>query len=306
MKLLSFALLGSAAICLGLVAAGNYMLEVGINRKSVAKNNFIGDPEEEGKPGLEWLASHNAENLSLKSSDGLTLKAYFAENPQAGGRLAIIVHGYGWPSPTMYKYAELFFQNGYSVFMADNRANGLSEGKYVGMGYLDAQDLEAWLKLLAERLGEGAQFALFGISMGGAAVMMAAAKQLPAQVKCVIEDCGYSTAYHEFAHQMKTSFHLPAFPILQIADRLSKLRAGYRFSDADALSAVKQSKLPILFIHGDSDRFVPTQMGYDLYEAALCEKELVIFEGARHGESFATDPEKYKQVVLAFLSKYIA
>jgi len=302
MKVLLYVLLFVLAAGVCLLAAGLVTMNLCISRKAIARRVLIGaDPVESGKQGTEWLTSQGAEILSMRSADGLLLKGYYLANPQSDGRLAVVVHGYGFPSPTMVSHARVFYDDGYDVFMPDNRAHGLSEGRYAGMGYLEERDLESWLELLAKRCGEDARFVLFGISMGGAAVMMASARPLPGQVKCVIEDCGYTSALDEFAYQMKVSYRMPPFPLLPVADRLSKLLAGYRFRDADALGAVRRSRLPILFIHGDSDRLVPTRMGRGLYEAAACEKELVIFEGARHGESLTLDPQRYTQAVLDFL-----
>ena len=73
--------------------------------------------------------------------------------------------------------------------------------------------------------------------MGGATVMMAAGEDLPDNVKCIVEDCGYSSVWDEFRLQLKNVFGLPTFPLLNAASLMSKTRAGYSFKEA---SSVKQ------------------------------------------------------------------
>ena len=102
--------------------------------------------------------------------------------------------------------------------------------------------------------------------MGAATAMMISGEEsLPSQVKCIIEDCGYTSVHDEFKYQIKELFHLPSFPILNIGSLECRLFAGFSFEEASALEQVKKTKLPILFIHGDSDTYNPTEMVYELY-----------------------------------------
>ena len=93
-------------------------------------------------------------------------------------------------------------------------------------------------------------------------------------IKVAIEDCGYTSAWDEFSYQLDDLFGLPSFPALDAANIVTMIRGGYNLKDADALEAVKKSKTPTLFIHGDADDFVPTSMVYPLYDAAVCEKDI--------------------------------
>ena len=104
---------------------------------------------------------------------------------------------------------------------------------------------------------------------------------------------------------MKALFHLPAFPLLNIADFLSPFRAGYSFSDASALKQLAHARVPVLFIHGSADPLVQTEMVYRVYEACTSEKELLIVDGAGHGNSFAHAPELYFDTVFRFLNRYM-
>ena len=141
--------------------------------------------------------------------------------------------------------------------------------------------------------------------MGASTVMMTSGEELPPQVKLVIADCGYDTVKNELSYQLKEMFNLPAFPLIPLTSAYSKIKAGYSFNEASATERLKKNHLPILLIHGDKDTFVPTEFVYSLYDAANEPKELVIFEGADHAESFKSDKEKYKKTISEFLDKYL-
>ncbi len=121
-----------------------------------------------------------------------------------------------------------FYRRGYHVLFPDNRGHGKSEGKYVGMGWHDRFDILNWIAWLNEQF-PGCSIILYGLSMGGAAVMMTAGEKLPDNVKLIIEDCGYSSVKEEMAHEAKYLFHLPYFPMVSAASLICKIRAGYTF-----------------------------------------------------------------------------
>ncbi len=129
------------------------------------------------------------------------------------------------------------------------------------MGWPDLKDMLQWIGWVLERDSQ-AQLVLHGISMGGAAVMMTAGESLPSQVKAIVEDCGYTSVWDIFADEMDYLFHLPAFPLLNIANSISSFRAGYSFSEASALKQIARAQVPVLFIHGSEDNFVHTDMVY--------------------------------------------
>lgn len=248
-----------------------------------------------------WPASVGCEEAALISRDGLNLSADFIEAPGTD-RYAVICHGYHSSRRSMMAFAKKFYELGYGALLPDARGHGESEGDYVGMGWDERLDIADWIDWLVAREPE-AEIVLFGISMGGATVMMTAGEPLPENVKAVIEDCGYSSIRAEFAFQLKQMFHLPAFPALNCASLVTRLRAGYSLlRDGDAAAQVARSDLPILFIHGGNDTFVPTEMVYAVYEAARGDKELLIVDGAAHGMASGVDPEAYWSAVTDFLS----
>jgi fermentation-respiration switch protein FrsA (DUF1100 family) len=104
-----------------------------------------------------------------------------------------------------------------------------------------------------------------------------------------------------FKEKIGSWFHLPAFPVVDSAELMIRLRAGYDLKETSPLKAVSASSVPTLFIHGEEDRMIPVSMCRELYDAAACEKEIMIVEGAGHAQAADKDPARYFEEVEKFL-----
>lgn len=286
---------------------GNYFYNFAINSKD---NPFeTGElPLPEGVEAMQssgFLATDDIEENHLTASTG-SIKLYSRSKTNPASNVwVILAHGYSADGLSMASYAEKFYEMGFSVLVPDMRGHGKSEGNYRGMGWHDRLDIVDWVYYINGSHPDS-EIVLFGISMGGATVMMSSGEKLPGNVKAIIEDCGYSSIYEEFKHQVKELYNLPSFPILNLAGAVTQLRAGYNFmNEGDSVSQVAKSVTPILFIHGSEDDFVPTYMVDKVYEAAGAEREKLIVEGAGHGFSADHSPEIYWETVCRFLSQYL-
>ncbi|MCI6475381.1 MAG: alpha/beta hydrolase [Mucispirillum sp.] len=245
-----------------------------------------------------------AEIVSIKSFDGLNLKSYkLAKNNTH--KWVIINHGYMQKPYQMGHAGMKFYNQGYNVILPHMRGHGESEGAYIGMGYHDRKDIIKWVEYIISQ-DSAAEILIYGVSMGGAATMMVSGENLPDNVKCFIEDCGYTSAWDEFSYQLKKIYSLPSFPIMNSVNLLVNLRAGYDLKEASAFNQVQKCKKPMLFIHGDKDTFVPFNMAEKLYTVSSCpEKELFITRNAGHAESFKMYEDIYWQKIFEFAGKYI-
>ena len=135
--------------------------------------------------------------------------------------------------------------------------------------------------------------------------MMVSGESLPPQVKVIVEDCGYTSAWDIFSDELDYLYHLPPFPVLYSSSTMSSFRVGYGFKEASSLHQVARSQTPILFIHGDQDTFVRPDMVHTLYDSASCEKKLLIIPGAGHNESYLKDPDTYFNTAFNFIGNYI-
>ena len=292
-----------------LVFSGIYMCKLAID--SETSNRYfttdlrlfctppsINEKEERKK----WLGEYSRTRY-IKSFDDLILCGYEIRNNCKSNIWIIVNHGYMCKGLDMIPQTKIFLNMGYNVLIIDQRAHGKSDGKYRGMGYLESKDLIRWINLIVNE-HEKSKIILYGISMGAATVMFATAENLPNNVKACIEDCGYTSIWDEFKAIYKKSFKLPTFPILNIANITAKIKAGYSFKEGSVLEAVKKSKIPILFIHGEEDKLVPYNMVEKLYDEASCEKEKISVKNAGHTESSTVDSEFYWNKVRKFINKY--
>ena len=287
-----------------LAFAGNYLFHFALDPRF---GGMLGayDPEGVTLEGDAAWFDENSEDRWLTSQDGLKLHGLYL--PREGShKYAVICHGYGSIPQYGGRFALKFYEMGYNVLAPAARAHERSEGRYTGMGWPERRDIVAWVNTLVERDPQ-AEIVLFGVSMGGATVMMTAGEaDLSPNVKCVIEDCGYSSVWDEFAGQLDELFGLPTFPVLDAASLVTQVRAGWSFKEASAVEQLKKTALPMLFIHGEDDTFVPYAMLDVVYDACdSADKERLSIPGAAHGEASWEDPELYWATVEAFLDKHM-
>lgn len=294
-----------------LLFSGSYFYNLSILRR---KKEFLNhDPDlRDTKSGVqwdskkEWLQQQTKEDLTIEAQDGLKLSAIYLPCPTTSDKTVILIHGYNSWNGSMGGFAQYYLEElSYNVLMPDLRGHGKSEGNYIGFGWHDRKDILQWIDAMLEKTGKKTQIVLHGVSMGGGTVLMTSGEKLPGNVKCIVSDCAYHSVTGILRYQMKRMYKLPQFPLIHVTSLISKLRAGYFFGEASALKQVRKAKLPILFIHGSTDKFVPTDMVYELYEAASCPKQLLVIEGAAHGTSFWKDPAAYKAALEGFLQEYV-
>ena len=290
-------------LCAALAFVGNYLFRFALD-PAMEGGMLHNDMDQRTVSEDEtWFLQHSQDRW-LTSRDGLLLHACCLPRETNSHRYAVLCHGYGNQPSGMAGYARRFYDLGFSLLVPAARAHERSEGDYAGMGWPERQDILDWIDTLITDDPE-AEIFLFGVSMGGATVMMAAGEDLPGNVKCIIEDCGYSSVWDEFALQLKELFGLPTFPLLNAASLVCQLRAGYGFQEASAVEQLKAASLPMLFIHGEEDTFVPYSMLDVVYGAcASAEKEKLSVPGAAHARSVDAEPELYWTTVTAFLEKY--
>lgn len=245
-------------------------------------------------------------DVYITSFDGLRLHAtYFpAAEGSEGKRAVICFHGYtGEGLSNHIAIADYFLKHGYAMLLPDARAHGESEGTYIGFGCLDRKDALSWISWLIQECGEDTEIMLHGTSMGGATVLMASGLKLPANVKGIVSDCGFTSPKEVFTHVLHSMYHLPAFPAIQGADMLSRKLAGYGMDECNAKYEVRKAEVPILFIHGEADTFVPCSMCDEIYDNCRSPKYKLTVEGASHAESYYKDRKAYEKALDQFAEK---
>ena len=250
--------------------------------------------------------------------DGCRHHAVYARGRNAAGRTALLVHGYKDSHVGMLPIAKIYADMGYNIMLPDLHAHGLSGGADIRMGWKDRMDVMRWIgvadSLFADSTGRP-RIVLHGVSMGAATVMNVSGESLPPSVKCFVEDCGYTSVWDEFSHQLADQFGLPDFPVLYAASLLCKLRYGWTFGEASPVSQLAKNETPMLYIHGSSDDYVPSPMVFPLYNANPVHlssggvyrhfNPIWITPGCAHAKSFHDYPKEYAERVSAFVGEFV-
>lgn len=251
----------------------------------------------------KWLEEKsNYSDKYIESYDKLQLHSYVVT--QNSNKWAIVVHGYGGSGKLMSDKSKYFYDMGYNVLIPDLRGHGKSEGDYIGMGWKDRLDIISWINFIINE-NPNAEIVLHGTSMGAATVLMTSGENLPSNVKAIVADCAYTSAWDEFSYQLETYLKVPSYYILNVTNMVTKLKAGYSLKEASALESVKKATVPILFIHGDKDKFVPYSMMDKLYDATNSPKEKLTIEGGEHANSDLVSPFLYWLTIEDFINQYV-
>ena len=251
----------------------------------------------------EWVKSIRSmpkENMEITSHDGLRLTGTYYEYKK-GAPLEILFHGYkGNAERDLSGGVERCFAIGRNALIVNQRASADSDGNTATFGILERRDCLAWIDFAIKHFGEDTKIILTGVSMGAATVMMAAGEELPKNVVCVLADCGYSSA-KEIIKKVIRDMRLPdtlLYPFVKLGARIF---GGFDLEETSPIEAMKVCKIPVIFIHGDTDDFVPCDMSRELFEACSSEhKSFVAISGAGHGIAYPADKEAYLNALRDF------
>ena len=239
------------------------------------------------------------EKMSIKTFDGLTLYGkYYELTP--GAPIELMFHGYrGTAQRDLSGAVQRCFALGRSALIVDQRACSDSEGRVITFGIREHRDCLCWVDFAVKRFGPDCKILLTGISMGATTVLMAAGKPLPPNVVGVLADCGFSSAKEIIQHVIRRMKLPPRLGYFFV--RLgARLYGGFDPESYSALEAAPNIRVSVLFFHGLDDRFVPSYMSQQNYDACTAPKKLVTVPGAGHGLSYLLDTEGYFQAVREF------
>lgn len=242
------------------------------------------------------------EDVYITSYDGLKLHGKFYEG-QKDKPVIIFFHGYRANATRDGSGIHtLGTEKGLNILVITQRAHNESEGKTITFGIKESYDCLSWIDYVKARFGEDKKVILWGISMGAATVMTAAGRDLPENVLGIGADCGYSSAKDILKSVIK-GMKLPVEPAYLLMKLGARIYGGFDVEETSPLEAMKKAKVPVLFIHGVADDFVPCAMTHQNYEACASDKSLVLVENAGHGMSYYVDMKKVNEGVFVFLDK---
>ena len=244
------------------------------------------------------------EDVTITSDDGLKLAGRYYHVAD-GAPMEIQCHGYkGNATRDFCGNWKIAREAGRNVLLIDERCHGKSEGHTITFGILERKDVMNWIQYAIQRFGN-VPIMLSGVSMGAATVLMVSGMELPENVKAVIADCPYDAPANIIKKVLGKDMGMPVgivYPLIRLG---GMLYGKFNLEAASPVETVKQSKVPILLIHGDDDRFVPYEMSCNIHAAAPDKIEFHTIQGAGHALNYVTAPEEYKEIVHAFTEKYL-
>ncbi|MEF2836110.1 MAG: alpha/beta hydrolase [Oscillospiraceae bacterium] len=249
------------------------------------------------------LAAREHEIVEITAKDGVHLVGHWFCR-DAAKRTIVAMHG--WRSSWVDDFgiiSDFWLRSGCNVLFAEQRGQNNSGGDYIGFGLLERYDCADWTFWVQEQCS--LPIYLCGISMGAATVLMASALPLAENVRGIMADCGFTSPHAIWEHVAKDSLRLHyngwrRKTVDAICNQNLNGESAY-FSCEDAL---RVCTLPVLFVHGSDDQFVPVEMTYQNYKACSSEKRLLIVPGAGHGQSYIIEPEKYEAETQKFWSDF--
>lgn len=295
-------------VLLLLLAISYYLSSKVIHIRTYPDDAIINYEIDSGRISKDEFEALPKEQLSIPSPHGYRLNAWWVPAPDGESEKTVIfVHGVTSSLYGMLKYTGMFRRRGYNVLVYDHRRHGASGGKTTTYGFYEKWDLKACVDWVFERYrsrmeGEGASavVGVFGESMGAATALQHSA--IDDRVAFYVVDCPYSDLTDQLAFLLKEQYRLPEFPLIQLASLWCRLRSGFFFHQVSPIRDVARARVPILYVHGDNDVFVPTRMSLDLHQATGGPKELYLAPEAGHAEAYVKHKTDYEQVLDRFLA----
>lgn len=305
-----------AAIFVALYLASDYMLGYSIGypkAERLSAEHWRSRMKSECPWTVTWMDSvyrhHCIKDTFVVMPAGYKAHAIYLYAPKKTVKTAVVVHGYKVRAEGMLHIAYMYNHDlGYNVLLPDLYGHGKSDGNHIQMGWSDRWDVVRWAEVANDIFkpshSSSTKTVIHGISMGAATTMAVAGEKTPDYVRWFVEDCGYTSVWDEFAAQLKEQFGLPSFPLMNTTSWLCRERYGWSFAEAQQIEQVRRSTKPMLFIHGNKDKFVPYRMLRPLYEAKKKgKKALFIAKGSVHAMAYRDHHEEYTARVRDFLGE---
>lgn len=300
----------SVALVIFLIAAAYFFNLAFVRRENPntddidsKENDFLKEYRSVIKEGLAYVEAQPKKWVYTASFDGLKLAARLFDNNSH--KVIMLFHGYRSSANRDFSCAvKLYCELGYNILLADERSHGQSEGRLITFGVKERKDVLTWINYYLKYIDKDAEIFLGGMSMGATTVLLAAGLKLPDNVKGIIADCGFTSPVDIMKKVARQAFRFNADFLLPVMDLFCRVFGHFGIYGVSTVESLKKSKLPVLFIHGKNDNFVPCEMSEAAYNSAAGEKYIITVEGADHGMSYLLDSTGVSEKIISFLKKY--
>ena len=241
------------------------------------------------------------EEVSFSTADHQLLRGWWIPATDST-KTIILLHGYAGSMDPDLRYAPHFHAAGFNILMFDFRAHGRSSGRLTSVGALESRDVHAAIDFA---LAKGSQsVGLIGFSMGGRAAVLGA--PYPPAVKAVISDGSPVRLITAVTQDLLLRKIPPA--LCRLLARMvlvgASVLTGVNLYRNDLLNAAHDlSGTPVLFIHGELDRYTTPAELKSLMQLVGPRARLWSVPEAKHRNIEDTRPAEYLEQVLTFMQE---
>jgi alpha-beta hydrolase superfamily lysophospholipase len=241
-------------------------------------------------------------NLSFEThrfpnSNGATLEAWFVPGKDKRAIVALF-HGYGASKSTLLTAAEAFYQLGYGPLLVDFYGSGGSSGSGTMLGVKEADDVVATVDY-TRRTWPKRRIVLYGISMGGAALLRAVAVHGIKPDAIIIE-----ATFDSLLNAGKNRFRamgLPGSPLAELLLFWGSVQNGFNLFAHNPIDYARGVSEPALILHGGDDRRATPEQARRIAYAMGGHARFIVYAGLPHMPIVEAKPKEWTHDVAAFL-----
>jgi len=272
------------------------------NRRSLEDTAII---EEENYPGLmDYYKKNLTFEYIIQSKYGYNIQAYYLKNQNNSKKYMVMSHGHTYTHHGCLKYARMMMNHGYNVVLYDQRFHGNSGGKFTSLGHYEKDDLYVVITDTILRYGSDISIGTYGESMGATTVLLEA--KIDNRVKFVVSDCAFSDFTVLLRQLLWQKFKIPVYPFYWFALIVFRLFASASMRGISPIKDLNTISIPIMFIHGKADDYIPYTHSVKMYESYKGNKSLFLAENnAYHAGSYFADQKNYEKSISEFLDNYV-
>lgn len=200
----------------------------------------------------------DARDVELTAVDGARLRGWFLPSRARDGAaqpVVVVLHGWGSAAEDLLPAAPVLLEAGLSLLFVDARGHGRSDAtEFMSMPRF-AEDLEAAVAWVRARPDVDAdRIAVVGHSVGAGAALLAASRDRGIAAVVSIASMAHPR------EMISRSFRRRRAPRALVRAVLETIEhtIGARFDDFAPITTIARIEVPVLVLHGLSDRTVPT------------------------------------------------
>lgn len=281
-----------------LLLSGYYLTKITLNPTVEDYDKVYNRELKDGYINDLYYKNLKKEEVYIDSEYGYKLHGIWFPNNDSN-KTIIICHGFTVNLNAAIRYMNIFYKRDFNILLYDHRYHGKSGGKNCSMGYYEKFDLKTWVTWIINKKGKSSIIGTHGESMGASTVLMHAA--IDDRISFIIADCPFESIYEQYKYKLKLEYKLPPFPFLNISNLFTKMKIKAFYKDIAPIKTIENIEIPILFIHGDSDTFIPYSHTQHMYDLKKGTKQLYIAKGAEHAQSYFVNKDEYVKVIYKFL-----